>query len=118
MTSGDDLQRMLEGTMKQKISCRKCGQGFSFEAGSQWASKNGIRDKVVACPNCNSVYEVDVSRAGVKLLEDVSSRYAEHLASSSAIAAEQQRRAQSCMGWFAGVLIVIVIVSLLILVLR
>lgn len=75
--SGDDLQRMLEGTMGNKILCRKCGKEFTFEEGAQHAMKNGITAKVVICPKCNSVYDVNVAPRGATLLDEVTHKYAQ-----------------------------------------
>lgn len=75
--SGDDIEKMLEGTMRTKSACRTCGTGFSFQEGVGYANKNGITDKVVMCPKCNSVYEVNVTPRGVTLLDDVTHRYSQ-----------------------------------------
>jgi NAD-dependent SIR2 family protein deacetylase len=73
--SGDELQKMLEGTMKVQVACRKCGHRFTFEEGGGAAIDQGIRAKVVMCPKCRSIYETNVTPRGVTLLADVTERY-------------------------------------------
>lgn len=83
IVSGDDVQRMLEGTAQTKVSCRSCGEAFTFEQGVLGAGQRGINEKVVMCPKCNSVYEVKVTPGEVTLLADVTSRYASQLQAGS-----------------------------------
>jgi hypothetical protein len=77
---GDDFAEML---LQTNSSCRKCGVMFSFEEGVSCARRNGITSKVVMCPKCHSVYEVNVAPRGMTLLADVTGRYAVRQATSN-----------------------------------
>lgn len=92
--SGDDLQRMLEGTMNAEFSCRSCQETFTFEAGGSRAMDSGITDKVVMCPKCGAVYEVSLTPREAKLLDDVTSRYGGRARTSSKQGAQEKRRWQ------------------------
>jgi hypothetical protein len=70
---GDDLGNLM---MQMQTLCRKCGKAIAFEEGSQLAMRNGIRDTVVMCPACNSLYQVNVTSHGIALLAEVTEQYA------------------------------------------
>ena len=72
--SGDDLEKMLSGTMATGIACRSCGSRFTFEEGGTAAINAGIHGKVM-CPKCHAVFDADVTPRGVTLGNDVTSRY-------------------------------------------
>ena len=73
---GDDIDKMMKRTFETKLTCRKCGKAFTFEEGASLGKKSGIMDKVVMCPKCHSVYDVDVTFRGITLLGDATDRYA------------------------------------------
>ena len=66
----------MEKMIQNKATCRNCQKAFSFEQGGNHSKKIGINDQVVTCPNCNTVYEINLTPTSLTLLADVSSRYA------------------------------------------
>lgn len=60
---------------KTKDSCRKCGTVFSWEDGFLCANKLEIKDTVVACPKCHSVYIPNIVSGGMSLGNDVTGQY-------------------------------------------
>lgn len=69
----------MEKMIQNKATCRKCQKAFSFEQGGNHSRELGITDQVVTCPNCNTVYEINLTPSSLTLLADVSSRYASML---------------------------------------
>lgn len=73
--SGDEFERtILQPAIKTELACWKCGSTFTFEDGGTTAINKGIHGKVM-CPNCQSIYEVDVTPHGVTLVADVTANY-------------------------------------------
>lgn len=69
---GDSL---MESLVKMGTKCRKCGSDIIFKDGVACAQEHGIRDNVVMCKKCKSVYEVDLTPSGMTLTTEVSNKY-------------------------------------------
>ncbi|MEX2459289.1 MAG: hypothetical protein WD770_09930 [Actinomycetota bacterium] len=66
---------VAESLMRLTAPCLRCGATIQFRQGGLLAMDRGIRDKVVMCGNCNSVYEVQLGPAGMQLTTDVTANY-------------------------------------------
>lgn len=75
MKPGKEMQSILEDTMSSRLVCKKCETVFTFEEGAQGPMRVGVQEKVVMCPNCYTVYEVDITPATTTLLEDVTHKF-------------------------------------------
>ena len=69
---GDSFAEML---VSQKANCTKCGVEITFEAGANLAKSKGIKDNVVMCKKCKSVFTVHLVPGGMTLTQDVTDRY-------------------------------------------
>lgn len=76
---GNTLGEML---MKVKGTCPKCGAIMSFEDGSSFAKKNGIKDNVVMCKKCRTVYTINLTPRAMSFATDVTEKYT-HLQTAS-----------------------------------
>jgi uncharacterized Zn finger protein len=70
---GNDFGDML---MKISGSCPKCGTTISFEEGASLAKKSGIKDNVVMCKKCHSVFTIEMSMHELSFTADVTKKYA------------------------------------------
>lgn len=69
---GDDIAKML---LNQKAACLKCNNIISFEEGGMYAKEKGIKDNVIMCNKCNSVFEVNLVPGRMTLTRDVTNKY-------------------------------------------
>jgi NAD-dependent SIR2 family protein deacetylase len=90
---GDDLANRL---ISASYQCPGCRQSFTFEEGANCKRERGIRDNVLVCPKCKSVYEVSFGSGGMILSAKVKLRKARIML--LAIAA--------IGGWMAGYFII------------
>ena len=79
MFMGDELAEML---MRVTGTCPKCGTIMSFEEGVGFAKKNGIKDNVVMCKKCRTVYTINLTPRAMSFAADVTQKYA-HLQTTS-----------------------------------
>jgi hypothetical protein len=64
------LLRITEGLINRVAPCRRCGTVIRYEDGYRLAHDRGIREHVVMCPTCNSVYSARLGAGGLELLDD------------------------------------------------
>lgn len=73
LVNGDEFAEQLA---KVVGTCPKCKIEFSFQEGFNAANEKGVKDQVVACPQCSTFYTVHITPAAMELVQDVSARYA------------------------------------------
>jgi hypothetical protein len=64
-----------EMMMHLSAACPTCGASVEFGKGGLLAMDRGIRDQVIMCGSCNSIFEVDIGAQGMRLTTDVTARY-------------------------------------------
>ena len=52
-----------------------CGYSFSFQEAGQTARAQGIKDSVIMCPQCSSVFTIEMDMSGMRLMQDVTATY-------------------------------------------
>lgn len=66
---------VMSTLMDRQAACLNCGTTIRFEEGGMLAMDRGIRDQVVMCPSCHSIFEVELNLRELRLTADVTSRY-------------------------------------------
>lgn len=69
------LLRITGGLTNRQASCRRCGTLIHYEEGYRLAHDRGIREHVVMCPSCSSVFSARLGANGLELLDDCSFLY-------------------------------------------
>ena len=69
------LKEKVSPAVRTLITCATCSHNFSFEEGEHLAGHRGIQEKVVLCPRCESIFEVDMTPEGVTIVANVTARY-------------------------------------------
>ena len=70
-----DPGAVMSTLMDREAACLKCGTTIRFEEGGMLAMDRGIRDQVVMCPSCHSIFEVELNLRELRLTADVTARY-------------------------------------------
>jgi len=70
-----DADSLFDVIGRSTDRCPKCGLSISFHDGAQCAQAHGIDAHVIQCPNCSSLYTVDIGTRGMTILEDVTEKY-------------------------------------------
>ena len=71
-----DGKNFMENVVMQfRSNCTHCGKSFSFLEAGLAARNQGIKDSVVMCPNCSSVFTIDMNISGMQLMQDVTANY-------------------------------------------
>ena len=81
LMDGDSLAKML---MNVQASCTTCGTKITFESGANLAKKYGVTDNVVMCPQCKSVFTVQLVPGRMTLTENVTEKYKETIEKAAA----------------------------------
>jgi len=72
---GKDLNQFMEGLTKTPLVCPKCGNSFTFEEGVIGAKKRGIKEAVLMCNKCKSLFSGDGVLSTRTLSIDLTDKY-------------------------------------------